>query len=114
MWNQSPPWLQCPPLPLKQEELDEPGVDDKYKNLFYVGELIGQDIMHYAGMDEHMGDDEDEWMYLLYVYNHWVLCLPVYMQMYFGKKLHHIFYSDHYVLIFTLLCTLREIIWICW
>ena len=52
--------VAMPPLPLKQEELNMPGMDDKYENLFYVGELIGQDIMHYAGVDEHMEDDEDE------------------------------------------------------
>ena len=48
-----------PPLPLKQEELDELDANEKYKNLFYVGELIGQDIMHYAGVEEPMGEDED-------------------------------------------------------
>ena len=51
--------VAMPPLPLKQEELDELDANEKYKNLFYVGELIGQDIMHYAGMEEPMGEDED-------------------------------------------------------
>jgi hypothetical protein len=51
--------VAMPPLPLKQEELDGLDADEKFKNLFYVGELIGQDIMHCAGVDEPMGGDED-------------------------------------------------------
>lgn len=52
--------VSLPPFPLKPEEIAEDNAAEKYKNLFYLGEKPGMDIMHYARADDIVGDEEDD------------------------------------------------------
>lgn len=52
--------VSMPPFPLKPEEAGEENADEKYKNLFYLGEKPGLDIMHYTGQDEVAGEMDDD------------------------------------------------------